>query len=37
MADLDALRFKIIELKRKRDDYSSQVSKDRSEMTSLDE
>ena len=37
MTDLDNLRGKIIELKRKRDDYSSAVSSDRSVMTSLDE
>ena len=37
MADLDALRMKILELKRKRDDFNSSVSKERSEMTSIDE
>ena len=37
MADLDALRVKILELKRKRDDLGSQVAKDKADMTGLDE
>ncbi len=37
MSDLDLLRSKILELKRKRDDLSSLASKDRMEMTALDE
>ena len=37
MSDLDLLRSKILELKRKRDDLQSMASKERQEMTSLDE
>ncbi len=37
MSDLDLLRSKILELKRKRDDLNSMASKERQEMTALDE
>ena len=37
MSDLDLLRSKILELKRKRDDLNSKASSDRQIMTSLDE
>jgi uncharacterized protein involved in exopolysaccharide biosynthesis len=37
MADLEILRSKIIELKRKRDDFAGLAAKERQEMTNLDE
>ena len=37
MAELDILRSKILELKRKRDDLNSKASSSRQIMTSLDE